>query len=134
MARRRQARRCTAHRPRDGLRCEAYAIVGGTVCWAHGGAASQVRAAATARVQRQQIYMVMLREVAYQRALVAGIEAERVADVAEVLEVPADQEGGAWAWAAALVTHPELGDRHKRRVAAVNERAERAARGRRRWA
>jgi hypothetical protein len=42
MARKRQARRCTARRT-DGDPCEAFAILGGTVCAAHGGSAPRVR-------------------------------------------------------------------------------------------
>lgn len=47
MARVRQARRCSARRT-NGEPCRAFAIVGGTVCRAHGGAAPQVRRAAWA--------------------------------------------------------------------------------------
>lgn len=43
MARKRQARRCKAHRT-GGQPCEAYAILGGEVCSAHGGSAPRVRA------------------------------------------------------------------------------------------
>jgi len=49
MARRRQARHCTAHRT-NGEPCKGWAIQGGTVCAAHGGRASQVRAAASERL------------------------------------------------------------------------------------
>jgi hypothetical protein len=38
----RQARRCHAHRS-DGKPCRAWAITGGYVCMAHGGAAPQAR-------------------------------------------------------------------------------------------
>lgn len=40
---------CTAHRS-DGQPCRAYAIHGGTVCVAHGGAAPQVKRAAAERL------------------------------------------------------------------------------------
>ena len=43
-------RRCTATSSRSGKRCRAYAIVGGTVCRAHGGAAPQTKAKAAQRV------------------------------------------------------------------------------------
>ena len=45
MARVRQALHCRAHRT-NGEPCHGWAIVGGTVCRAHGGAARQVRYAA----------------------------------------------------------------------------------------
>ena len=48
MARSRPAVRCRARRS-DGNPCAGYAIVGGTVCRAHGGGAPQVRAAADRR-------------------------------------------------------------------------------------
>lgn len=49
MARTRPAVPCTARRSRDGQPCRCYAIVGGTVCRMHGGAAPQVRLQAEAR-------------------------------------------------------------------------------------
>jgi len=49
MARKRQARRCTAHRT-DGQPCRAWAMNGATVCPAHGGRAPQVQAAARRRL------------------------------------------------------------------------------------
>lgn len=57
VARVRQARPCGARRT-NGEPCKAYAIVGGTVCRAHGGSAPQVRRAAyyshaEARARRQ---------------------------------------------------------------------------------
>lgn len=42
MARVRQARRCHARRS-DGEPCRAWAIIGGTVCRAHGGGSPQAR-------------------------------------------------------------------------------------------
>lgn len=54
MARFRPAVPCSAKRT-NGKPCQAYAITGGTVCWAHGGAAPQVRAAAHWRIIRDQI-------------------------------------------------------------------------------
>jgi len=45
VARVRQARQCSARRT-NGEPCRAFAIVGGTVCRTHGGAAPQVRHAA----------------------------------------------------------------------------------------
>lgn len=44
------SRQCIATSRRTGKRCGAYAIVGGTVCKWHGGAAPQVRLAANERI------------------------------------------------------------------------------------
>lgn len=49
MARKRQAKRCSAHRT-DGQPCGAWAMHGTTVCQKHGGRAPQVRAAARRRL------------------------------------------------------------------------------------
>jgi hypothetical protein len=54
MTRVRPALPCSAKRT-NGKPCQAYAITGGTVCRAHGGAAPQVRAAAHRRIVRDQI-------------------------------------------------------------------------------
>lgn len=48
MARKRQARRCSARRT-DGQPCRAYAVLGGEMCAAHGGSAPQVRDSALTR-------------------------------------------------------------------------------------
>jgi hypothetical protein len=45
-----QRRRCRATAKRTQARCHGWAIVGGAVCWRHGGAAPQTRAKADARV------------------------------------------------------------------------------------
>jgi hypothetical protein len=54
VARIRQARRCRARRT-NGQPCKAWAIVGGYVCRAHGGAAPHVRQAAERRALEAQI-------------------------------------------------------------------------------
>jgi len=54
MARKRQAKHCTAHRT-DGEPCEGWAMRGTTVCSAHGGKAPQVQAAAEARLVVEQV-------------------------------------------------------------------------------
>ncbi len=41
---------CTATNKRTGQQCGRAAISGGSVCWVHGGAAPQVRAAALRRI------------------------------------------------------------------------------------
>lgn len=48
-------RRCRARR-KNGERCKAWAIRGGFVCRAHGGAAPQVRAKAQQRARAAEIY------------------------------------------------------------------------------
>lgn len=53
MPRVRQARRCRAHRRKDGRPCKCYAIDGGHVCRAHGGAAGQVKRKAAERLLEQ---------------------------------------------------------------------------------
>jgi cytochrome c556 len=44
-------RRCTAKSQRNGRRCGAYALRGGTVCRVHGGSAPVIKATAEARYQ-----------------------------------------------------------------------------------
>ena len=57
MARKRQARKCSAHCS-DGRECPNYAVNGGTVCTIHGGRAPQVRKAAEKRVAEGQVAAV----------------------------------------------------------------------------
>lgn len=52
--------RCRAHR-KSGERCKRYAIAGGWVCMAHGGAAPQVRAAALRRLEEGAARALALR-------------------------------------------------------------------------
>jgi hypothetical protein len=59
VARVRQARKCHAHR-KNGEPCKAYAIIGGRVCRAHGGAAPQVRAAARERLLMARAYRALV--------------------------------------------------------------------------
>ena len=48
-------RQCTARSKRSGERCRAFAIRGGKVCRAHGGAAVQVRQAAQRRLAAEKV-------------------------------------------------------------------------------
>lgn len=57
-------RRCSATRTRGGP-CTQWAMTGGWVCWHHGGAASQVKAAAERRWQHELRYRAV--ERAYER-------------------------------------------------------------------
>ena len=87
MARIRQGRRCRARRT-NGQPCKAWAIVGGYVCRAHGGAAPHVRQAAERRAAEAQI----------NRAAAAALErygrhwrewqAKRVATTSIMLGIP----------------------------------------------
>lgn len=92
MARRRWRRWCRARRG-DGAPCRAYAITGGTVCVAHGGAAPRVRQAAAVRLAEESIQRSLDRareRLARERA---AWFAARVRWAAKVLDAdPADVE------------------------------------------
>jgi hypothetical protein len=81
----RPAVRCTAHR-RDGQPCRAWAIHGGTVCWAHGGAAPQVRRAALARLEGAAVRAYAYRAADMIAAARAADQAEAAALLGRVLE------------------------------------------------
>jgi len=87
MARVRQARRCHAHRS-DGQPCRAWAIVGGFVCRAHGGAAPHVRREARVRALEASIRRGF--DPAYARWLreLAEWQARRIMITAELLGIP----------------------------------------------
>jgi hypothetical protein len=55
VARKRQARKCSARRT-DGKPCGAYAMIGGYVCRSHGGAAPAVRHAAYVRQTEAELH------------------------------------------------------------------------------
>jgi hypothetical protein len=61
LAKVRQARRCRARSKRTGLPCRAWAIVGGEVCRAHGGATFRVHVAAAQRREREAVERAMIR-------------------------------------------------------------------------
>lgn len=63
MARERQGRRCAGRRT-NGEPCGAYAINGGTVCYAHGGRAPQVIAKAREAVIEDRLERLMYRHQA----------------------------------------------------------------------
>lgn len=89
MARRRQARRCKAHR-RDGQPCRAYAINGGVVCTKHGGAAPQVRRAAEARVVKQQFDRSFYPAYARWQRELAEWRVSRIVEAARLLDIDVD--------------------------------------------
>jgi hypothetical protein len=82
VARKRQAKRCTAHRT-NGQPCKGWAVHGTNVCSAHGGRAPQVKAAAAERLAVEQAAVrfgldldatpadeIMLREIRRSSAMV----------------------------------------------------------------
>ena len=48
-------RRCTGHSSRTGEPCKKWAMFGASVCYSHGGSASQVRAAAQLRLAEAEV-------------------------------------------------------------------------------
>jgi hypothetical protein len=80
----RPARRCRAHRT-NGQPCEAYAMVGGFVCSAHGGRAPHVRAAAARRFADAKAQHKMNVEVPLFLARLAEEDRARREWVADVL-------------------------------------------------
>jgi hypothetical protein len=83
MAAKRQAVKCIGKR-RDGTSCSAYAINGGSVCWAHGGQLPRVKAKAQANLTEDKA-----------RALLARID---VAPVTDPLTALAEVTGQVMAW------------------------------------
>src|ERR1035441_6037736 len=79
MSARRQAVKCIGKR-RDGSCCEAYAINGSTVCWAHGGQLPRIRAKAAANVAEGKAL-----------ATLARLDVQPVADPLEQLALLAGQ-------------------------------------------
>jgi hypothetical protein len=88
VARVRQARRCRARSSRTGMPCRQYAVIGGFVCRAHGGAITRVRVAAEQRREREWVERAML---AAERRHAAEVEAwltARLEEAAELLGKP----------------------------------------------
>jgi len=87
VARVRQARRCHAHRS-DGKPCRAWAITGGYVCMAHGGAAPQVRQEAAIRRFEEPIRKAF--DLAYARWLEECREwqVQRIVTTSMLLDIP----------------------------------------------
>ena len=88
MSRVRQARRCRAHRS-DGQPCRAWAISGGFVCRAHGGATTAARMAAERRLDHASVWRAF--RAAQQRLAddTAAWQADRILTAASRLGVPA---------------------------------------------
>ena len=76
-ARLRPGVRCHAHRSTDGRPCEAFACHGQYVCWSHGGASPQARAAARFRLEEEFARLEARRFVAQVMAELRREQAER---------------------------------------------------------
>ena len=120
---RRQARRCSARRSSDGQPCRAFAIIGGTVCSAHGGSAPAVRWAAFWRVEEQRMRAFVYRGVEWQRRRQVKVEAKRLLEAADVLGISIDEAAAWWptAWVVATLDEPQLTVRHERRLRDLEE-------------
>lgn len=73
------AKRCTGTRSSDGQPCERWAIIGGTVCPAHGGSASQVKAkaartVATLKVEREARRVAVPVDIDATEGIVAAVK------------------------------------------------------------
>src|SRR5688572_28631607 len=73
---------CKAHRT-NGDPCKAYAILGAQVCWVHGGAAPQVRAAARRHIMEEAPNLL---QEAIRLALGAESEAVRARMLGDLLD------------------------------------------------
>jgi len=74
-----QSVKCTGTRSTDGQPCRAWAIDGGTVCVAHGGAAPQVKAKAATRVAERKTEAILARITDYEPITDPVSELERLA-------------------------------------------------------
>lgn len=86
----RQARRCHAHRT-NGAPCRAYAIVGGYVCMAHGGASQRARRAAERRLCIAIVDRAIWGARARRLRELAAWQAARVRKTARLMGIPAEQ-------------------------------------------
>lgn len=105
MAKVRQARKCRARRT-DGHPCQGWAIVGATVCRAHGGAAPQVQRAAYYANFEQWAYRVFEHEMQRQHRARVEWMARRIAVVSSLLGVPVEQVTEAHIWEC-IILHGE---------------------------
>lgn len=90
MARVRQVRRCRARRT-DGEPCKAYAITGGYVCRAHGGAARQVRHEARIRWVEARLRLAYDRAYHRWRREAEDWQIRRILTVADWLGISPDK-------------------------------------------
>lgn len=118
MARKRPAVHCRANRT-NGEPCRAWAIVGGTVCWAHGGAASQVQHAAYVALVEARLRRAFAHDWARLEHEVREWQIRRYVFAAMALNIPVEQvdEAAIW-WAyseAGRRSEPRPVIRHDRR-------------------
>lgn len=97
MSRVRPARKCTARRT-NGKNCRAWAIVGGEVCVAHGGAAPQVRHAAYVAYTEERLRRQFERAWARLERETFEWQVKRVAFAAVTLDIPVEQVDEASIW------------------------------------
>ena len=90
MARKRQARKCTAHRT-DGKPCSAWAMIAQEVCHAHGGLAPQARYAAYVRQTEADIRRQFDREYNRWLAEWRKWQARRIAITSIRLGMPVEE-------------------------------------------
>jgi hypothetical protein len=94
VARKRQARRCSAHRT-SGEACGNYAIRGGYVCVAHGGRAPQVRGKAATRLVRASMYRQMKADAELHRRDVVRWRVDQILTTASLLDMDVEDVGHA---------------------------------------
>ena len=87
MARKRQARRCRAHRS-NGEPCGNYAIRGGYVCVAHGGSAWHVRDKANRRLLLASVYRQMRADDEMHKRDVVRWRVDQILTTASLLGMP----------------------------------------------
>jgi hypothetical protein len=85
------SRRCSAKSRRSGEQCRSYAIVGGTVCWHHGGRLPGPKAAAAREVATREAYQ-RAAEQTRDPARIAAVAAEALLRKAEQTGDPGDYE------------------------------------------
>lgn len=90
MPRKRPARPCGARRT-NGLPCGCFAIVGGAVCRAHGGAAPQVKAAARQRVAMEGLRRGLEVSIRRHQERVRECRQRRAGVVAELYGIPPER-------------------------------------------
>jgi hypothetical protein len=86
MARMRQARRCRAHHA-DETPCKGWAIEGGTVCMAHGGATPQAQAAAESRLVAASLERAADATIARWSRALREWQVKQVSETAELLSL-----------------------------------------------
>ena len=84
-------RQCSVTSRRTGERCKSWAIVGGSVCWHHGGRLPPVKEKAARELATREAYQ-RAGELTRDPARIAGIAAEALLRRAEETNDPADYD------------------------------------------